>query len=265
MPDRVLIFENSRVGAVSYSEIRFVIDTTRFIEEETVPRDASVVDRTWRFVNKNGSPDRRFNNNNELPVCLYEVLNLNSDSGFNEVIHISRIGISASLQASMNSLASAINASLAAEANRQQVDEKSEILNETSYETGTAVETTILSTPPPIESVETGLLYVLCCVMVADGTASRSERIYIHKKMRSLAGDWNTTKLNTEIDAFIANLRKFGGKAMLQQTIEFLTHIRSNGKAKMLIDCLNGLISVDDNIDERELILCSRFAKLLSR
>jgi hypothetical protein len=36
--------------------------TTRFIEDGPVP------DTTWRFVNKNGTPDRRFDNNRRLPV-----------------------------------------------------------------------------------------------------------------------------------------------------------------------------------------------------
>ena len=35
------------------------------------PRDARQVDTTWRFVNKNGGPDRRFKDNRQLPVMLY--------------------------------------------------------------------------------------------------------------------------------------------------------------------------------------------------
>lgn len=42
--------------------------SARFIEEETPPADAAVVDQTWRQVNRKGGPDRRFNNNRELPI-----------------------------------------------------------------------------------------------------------------------------------------------------------------------------------------------------
>jgi hypothetical protein len=54
---------------------------TRFIEHETVPSDARVVDRTWQFVNKKGGPDLRFKNNRELPVCAYNQFNLSTPDG----------------------------------------------------------------------------------------------------------------------------------------------------------------------------------------
>src|SRR5262249_55541386 len=55
----------------------------RFIEEESVPSDAPVVDQTWRYVNKTGGPDRRFNSNKQLPICLYGELCFRSGSGLN--------------------------------------------------------------------------------------------------------------------------------------------------------------------------------------
>ena len=59
-PDRVLVYTSRGVGALSYGALNFTRRETRFIEEGGVPRDAKVVDRTWRFVNKGGGPDRRF-------------------------------------------------------------------------------------------------------------------------------------------------------------------------------------------------------------
>lgn len=63
--------------------------TTRFIEEEAVPKDAEVVGRTWKYVNKSGGPDRRFKNNRELPICLYGEIELRSESGLNTVLMFS--------------------------------------------------------------------------------------------------------------------------------------------------------------------------------
>ena len=60
--------------------------TTRFIEDGWVPSDGTVVDRTWRYVNKNGGPDRRFNNNAQLPIVKYGVLYVSSATGVN--IHL---------------------------------------------------------------------------------------------------------------------------------------------------------------------------------
>ena len=45
--------------------------TTRFIEDGSLPSDSRQVDTTYRYVNKNGGPDRRFSYNPAIPVMLY--------------------------------------------------------------------------------------------------------------------------------------------------------------------------------------------------
>lgn len=91
-PDRVLVYDTNGVGAVGYPELRVEVSATRFIESDSVPRDAEVVDRTWKYVNKSGGPDRRFKDNKELPVCRYEEIALSSSSGLNEILQLSRCG-----------------------------------------------------------------------------------------------------------------------------------------------------------------------------
>lgn len=91
-PDRVLVYDGNGVGAVGYQELRINVGATRFIESDFVPRDAEVVDRTWKYVNKSGGPDKRFKDNKELPVCRYEEITLSSQSGLNEVLQLSRCG-----------------------------------------------------------------------------------------------------------------------------------------------------------------------------
>ena len=86
MPDVVLCWQHGTFGAVSYRDLQVRDSTTRFIEDGWVPSDAAVVDRTWRYVNKSGGPDRRFNNNAQLPVVKYGVLYLSSATGLN--IHL---------------------------------------------------------------------------------------------------------------------------------------------------------------------------------
>ncbi len=91
-PDRVLVYDVNGVGAVSYSELSVDVSATRFIENDTVPRDTEVIDRTWKYVNKSGGPDRRFKDNKELLVCRYEEIALSSKSGLNEILQLSRCG-----------------------------------------------------------------------------------------------------------------------------------------------------------------------------
>jgi len=89
-PDQVFVYDGSRVGAVGYPALRVTADTTQFIEQQTVPSDAQVVGSTWRYVNKSGGPDRRFNDNREIPIMLYGQLRVESDTGLREHFSCSR-------------------------------------------------------------------------------------------------------------------------------------------------------------------------------
>jgi len=91
-PDRVLVYDARGVGAVSYLHLELSAASSRFIESEGVPRDAKVVDYTWKYVNRNGGPDRRFKDNRQLPICLYDELTLRSATGLNELVQVSRCG-----------------------------------------------------------------------------------------------------------------------------------------------------------------------------
>lgn len=103
-PDRVLVFDRDGVGAVSYDQLFVNIGNSQFIESETVPRDALVVGRTWKYVNKSGGPDRRFKDNTEIPICLYENLSLTSHSGLNELLQLSKTGYGESFSHAIKTL-----------------------------------------------------------------------------------------------------------------------------------------------------------------
>lgn len=89
LPDRVLIHERNRFAAISYENLVTQYELTRFIEEEAVPSDARQVDTTWQFVKKSGGPDRRFNNNRQLPVMEYGRLTLTSPHGLTVILESS--------------------------------------------------------------------------------------------------------------------------------------------------------------------------------
>lgn len=107
-PDRVLVYDASGVGAVDYRDLRLNVHPTRFIEDAGAPGDATVVGQTWRFVNKNGSPDRRFNNNRQLPICLYDEMTLTSASGLNELMQLSKSGVANGFASAIATLARAL-------------------------------------------------------------------------------------------------------------------------------------------------------------
>ncbi|WP_246667407.1 hypothetical protein [Bradyrhizobium macuxiense] len=93
-PDAILVVAGVRVAAFRYNDVELVSRAVRFVEDDAAPSDALVVAETWRFVNRNGGPDRRFNNNRKLPVCLFGEFDLKSASGLNERILCSRADVS---------------------------------------------------------------------------------------------------------------------------------------------------------------------------
>jgi hypothetical protein len=78
---------------------------SRFIETEAVPSDASIVGQTWQHPNKSGGPDRRFKDNRQIPICLYETMHVTSGSGLNELVEFSRTGVVAGFEQGRRMLA----------------------------------------------------------------------------------------------------------------------------------------------------------------
>lgn len=104
-PDRVIVFDGSKVGAVAYGELRVSRSVTRFIESDGVPSDSSIVDKTWRYVNKKGGPDKRFKNNTQIPIVEYEEIHFTSSSGLNELFQVSKAGAGADIAIAVNTMA----------------------------------------------------------------------------------------------------------------------------------------------------------------
>lgn len=80
---------HKKFGLVDMRELDFSFHGQRFLEEEKVPIDAAVVDHTWAKVNKNGSPDKRFKDNYQIPICQYGKIELSSATGLNEAYQVS--------------------------------------------------------------------------------------------------------------------------------------------------------------------------------
>lgn len=95
MPDLLLYWENGRFGAISYEDFQVQQNSTRFIEDGFVPADATRVGTTWRYVRVDGGPDRRFNNNAQLPILQYGTLAFQSSRGLNIYLQTSTVEASA--------------------------------------------------------------------------------------------------------------------------------------------------------------------------
>ncbi|MBQ4824841.1 hypothetical protein J4729_09845 [Leisingera sp. HS039] len=74
---------------IDIRELKIDIEGVRFHETEGVPNDAEVVGHTWAKTNKDGSPDRRFKENYQIPICLYGQIAFRSHTGVTEEYMVS--------------------------------------------------------------------------------------------------------------------------------------------------------------------------------
>jgi hypothetical protein len=66
---------------IAVSEIAFTVRPLRYLEEDLAPQDSARLAITWEKVNKDGGPDRRFKDNNVIPILQYAVVTLSSTTG----------------------------------------------------------------------------------------------------------------------------------------------------------------------------------------
>jgi hypothetical protein len=84
-PNFVIAWNNRESFAiVGIDELDITFSPQRFIEDETVPYDSKIIDKTWYKVNKNGSPDKRFKDNYQLPIVQYGNFEIKTKTGLNE-------------------------------------------------------------------------------------------------------------------------------------------------------------------------------------
>jgi uncharacterized tellurite resistance protein B-like protein len=260
----LLVFVRDGVGAVSYEDLSIVVNDKRFIEDGLVPRDAQVVDQTWQYVNKSGGPDRRFKNNRQIPICLYEELWLNSPSGLNEVVQTSRTGIGEQLNVALQSLADLVARAPKITGPAFQNPQSSSKTCTESAQGGTVPTRQQLGDDSPsaepyrADRVFRVLLEILCCMMVADGRASNSEKHRIRELMTKIRSPWRDTEVDDQIAAFIDRVRRDGYRRTLASALKGVEFFKRMGKQDVLLRCLDAVARADDKLSDRELQLYQR-------
>lgn len=66
---------------IDFREVTLTFVSTRFTESGPMPSDAVIVGQTWAKSNKDGSPDRRFQDNYQIPVAHYGELLFTTPDG----------------------------------------------------------------------------------------------------------------------------------------------------------------------------------------
>jgi len=76
---------------IEYHDVKGLATNISFIEEEKIPADSRVVGQSWAKGNRDGSRDRRFASNHEIPIAEYGSLALKSDNGLWEEFQFSNL------------------------------------------------------------------------------------------------------------------------------------------------------------------------------
>ena len=84
-PTFLLLYKGSQeFGIFDLKEIKAAMKLIGYVEEEKVPGDTEVIQHTWKKTNKDGSRDRRFKGNYQIPIVKYGDLTLTSETGLEE-------------------------------------------------------------------------------------------------------------------------------------------------------------------------------------
>lgn len=262
LPDRILVYAPNGVGAVEYDGLTLSARPTPFIEDGTVPCDATVVDHTWQYVNKGGGPDRRFNNNRRIPICQYEELQITNPTGVREILQLSRLGVSAQLDSAISAMVDGIRTAEAAEVERNRLVEQRRLQSLRNTSTTESKETERDAVSPPTPQMLLSVLFdILCCVMVADGRASTSEKSSIHEIMSKVNSGWSDDKCNGRISSFIGDIQCQGYATVLRRSMSQLRIFKQSGREDVLVKCIDLVANADSKLTQRERELCDRIRK----
>ncbi len=80
----IVTTDKKEFALIDIKDFQMKFSQQRFLEEEKIPSDTKVIDKTWAKVNKNGTPDKRFVGNYEIPIVRYGRIEIKSNSGLNE-------------------------------------------------------------------------------------------------------------------------------------------------------------------------------------
>lgn len=84
-PSFIVMYSRSKEFAIiGLDEISLLQHSVRFTETQGVPTDSTTIATTWAKVNKDGSRDKRFTGNYQIPVVRYGEIQLRTDTGLNE-------------------------------------------------------------------------------------------------------------------------------------------------------------------------------------
>jgi len=108
------------------------------------------------------------------------------------------------------------------------------------------------------------LLDSLCCVMVADGTASQEEKSQIAKLMSDAGSLWTSDEVARRMRGFGSRVRSMGFRLVLNRTCSDVYRLRNTDSSRILESCL-AIADADQHLHQIEKKVIARIRKSLEQ
>jgi uncharacterized tellurite resistance protein B-like protein len=238
LPDHLMVCDGGRIGGISYGKLSIstCFETTQARDVARKTNDCNVVDNTWRFVNNDGTPDQRFNNNATIPIVKYGVLQL-SGPGLDMQFYTSLQTASVSAPEGFSGMMQLAKKPVVAtsETRRQQA----------------------------VGDICSSLLDAMCCIMVADGKVDETEKQVIQKVMANAKAPWDEQEINVRIQTFVKRVNEQRFAAVLQQVCQELAEVKRLGKSSVFLKCLMAVAKADGTVERAEAEVYGKFEAIL--
>ena len=246
MPDHILVFQGAQAGGISYANLKFSTDSEILQAQGLIEKtdDTKVVGKTWRFVNNDGSPDKRFNNNIEIPELKYGILKLEG-SGIDMALYASNHNSSDSVPKGFSDMQQLAQKPVRkiAEERRSLAVAKRRKKSEQKYQI---------------------VLNALCCMMLADRSSSLEERQKITAIMQRFKAPWNEEEIDQRMREFVMRTKNSSYNSVLDETCQELNNITEPKQKDAIKKCLDKVASADGIIDQKEKEIRDRFHSTLN-
>jgi hypothetical protein len=235
----VYLVSESTYALIELTEVTLKVSPMKFHEEGPVPSDATQVGTTWAKANKDGTPDKRFNNNYAIPVMRYATMTFQSERGLNEEFMLSNVAAAEQFERAWAALVQAVKTTSVA---------ASRALSESATSPQNAMPTT------PNEAVPIAGLaaYVLESKMKIDARAAfglpeDAEPAAISAAMLNTC----TVESNWDESTVVANIIEHGLRQFQKRCADFFNSISTESDASMgELGALFPLLEKTEEFDE---------------
>jgi len=105
----IIIADKQKFAIIDINDFQLDFGERRMLTTNSeVPSDSRIVDQTWAYVNKDGSRDKRFKDNYQIPIAQYGGLFIETNSGLNEQYMVSNMKSAADFERAFSSYKDAI-------------------------------------------------------------------------------------------------------------------------------------------------------------